>query len=102
VIISRTLSELAEFLAPRHESARRGRVILDRRIGERRRVAEGAKPDRRGNDRRQLPVHSTEALMRVLGFAVVSPDGARAPAARGPDGNPSAPSVRRAPRRGRS
>jgi len=103
VIISRTLTELAEFLAPRQESSGRGRVILDRRVGERRQVAQGAKPDRRRVDRRHLPVQSTEALMRVLGFAVVSHDGARAPSANGPDQTRSAPpSVRRASRRGRS
>jgi hypothetical protein len=98
VIISRTLSELAEFLAPRQESAGRGRVILDRRLNERRQAARGARPDRRRVDRRQLPVHSTEALLRVLGFAVVSPDGARSPVASRSGEPPAPPSARRAPR----
>jgi hypothetical protein len=78
VIISRALAELAEFLEPRQQSAGRGRVVLDRRLGERRQTLQAARPDRRGNDRRQLPIGSTEALMRVLGFTVVPANGTRA------------------------
>jgi hypothetical protein len=78
VIISRALTELAEFLEPRQQSAGRGRVVLDRRLGERRQTLQAARPDRRGNDRRQLPIGSTEALMRVLGFMVVPANGTRA------------------------
>jgi hypothetical protein len=71
VIVSRALADLAEYLQPRHETARRGRVILDRRVGERRRAAHSVKDERRRNDRRQPPTNPTEALMRVLGFMVI-------------------------------
>jgi hypothetical protein len=78
VIVSRALAELAEYLQPRHESAGRGRVILDRRVGERRRESHAVKDDRRASDRRRPPTDPTEALMRVLGFMVIP----NAPAAR--------------------
>jgi hypothetical protein len=71
VIVSRALADLAEYLQPRHESAGRGRVILDRRVGERRRAAQTVKDDRRQSDRRHPPTHPAEALMRVLGFMVI-------------------------------
>jgi hypothetical protein len=81
VIVSRALADLAEYLQPRHESAGRGRVILDRRVGERRRAAHSVKDDRRQSDRRRPPTNPTEALMRVLGFMVIPtapmPSGAR-------------------------
>jgi hypothetical protein len=80
VIVSRTLSDLAEFLERRQESSGRGRVILDRRVGERRRTAHAVSDDRRQSDRRQEPSQPTEALMRVLGFTVV-------PAGRPPSGS---------------
>ncbi|HEY7141961.1 MAG TPA: hypothetical protein VIE44_17840 [Methylomirabilota bacterium] len=71
VIVSRALADLAEFLQPRQESAGRGRVILDRRVGERRRAARAVERDRRQSDRRRPPSDPTEALMRVLGFMVI-------------------------------
>jgi hypothetical protein len=71
VIVSRALADLAEYLQPRHESAGRGRVILDRRVGERRRAARAVDQDRRQSDRRRPPSDPTEALMRVLGFMVI-------------------------------
>jgi hypothetical protein len=71
VIVSRALADLAEYLQPRHESAGRGRVILDRRVGERRREAHTVRDDRRQSDRRRPPTNPTEALMRVLGFMVI-------------------------------
>ena len=71
VIVSRALADLAEYLQPRHESAGRGRVILDRRVGERRREAQRVRDDRRQSDRRRPPTHPAEALMRVLGFMVI-------------------------------
>src|SRR4029453_10076369 len=55
VIISRALTELAEFLEPRQQSAGRGRVVLDRRLVERRQTLQAARPDRPGDDRRQPP-----------------------------------------------
>jgi hypothetical protein len=71
VIVSRALADLADYLQPRHESAGRGRVILDRRVGERRREAHTIKDDRRQSDRRHPPTDPAEALMRVLGFMVI-------------------------------
>jgi hypothetical protein len=71
VIVSRTLADLAEFLERRQESAGRGRVILDRRIGERRRAAHVVPDDRRQGDRRRGLADPAEALMRILGFMVV-------------------------------
>ena len=71
VIVSRALADLAEYLQPRHETTGRGRVILDRRVGERRHAAHSVKDERRRNDRRQPPENPTEALMRVLGFMVI-------------------------------
>jgi hypothetical protein len=71
VIVSRALADLAEYLQPRHETSGRGRVILDRRVGERRREAHRVRDDRRQSDRRRPPTDPTEALMRVLGFMVI-------------------------------
>ena len=90
VIVSRALADLAEYLQPRHETARRGRVILDRRVGERRRAAHSVKDERRRNDRRQPPENPTEALMRVLGFMVIptAASAARHPGARRPAAAP--------------
>jgi len=82
VIVSRALADLAEYLQPRHESAGRGRVILDRRVGERRRAAETVKDDRRQSDRRHPPTHPAEALMRVLGFMVIPTAPAKSAASR--------------------
>jgi len=57
VIVSRTLSDLAEFLERRQASAGRGRVIIDRRVGERR------KGDRRqGEDRRKAATPNSRIL----------------------------------------
>jgi hypothetical protein len=71
VIISRALTDLGEFLQRRQESAGRGRVILDRRVAERRHANDGVDPDRRRSDRRRPPADPTQALMLVLGFMVV-------------------------------
>jgi hypothetical protein len=71
VIISRALTDLGEFLQRRQESTGRGRVIMDRRVAERRRASHGAEQDRRQSDRRRPPSDPTQALMRVLGFMVV-------------------------------
>jgi hypothetical protein len=71
VIVSRALADLAEFLQLRQESAGRGRVLMDRRMGERRHTAHAVEQDRRQRDRRRSPSDPTQALMRVLGFMVV-------------------------------
>jgi hypothetical protein len=70
VIVSRALADLAEFLRRPQESSGRGRVILDRRVGERRATALTVDEDRRRSDRRQPPPGAA-ALMQVLGFMVV-------------------------------
>ena len=90
VIVSRALADLAEYLQPRHETTGRGRVILDRRVGERRHAAHSVKDERRRNDRRQPPTNPTEALMRVLGFMVIptAASAARHPGARRPAAAP--------------
>ena len=71
VIVSRAMADLAQYLEPRQESSGRGRVILDRRVGERRREPRTVEQDRRHSDRRRPPTNPTEALMRVLGFTVI-------------------------------
>ena len=88
VIVNRALADLAEFLQLRQESAGRGRVIMDRRVGERRRAAHTVEQDRRQNDRRHPPSDPTEALMRVLGFMVI-------PTAASPAGSPNRRRVKR-------
>jgi len=82
VIVSRALADLAEYLQPRQESAGRGRVILDRRVVERRRAERTVRDDRRQSDRRQPPPDPAEALMRVLGFMVIPPGASSAAAPR--------------------
>jgi hypothetical protein len=72
VIVSRAMADLAQYLEPRQATSGRGRVILDRRVEERRRAERTVDADRRQSDRRrQPPANSIEALMRVLGFTVV-------------------------------
>jgi hypothetical protein len=99
VIVSRALADLAEFLRRPQESAGRGRVVLDRRVGERRAATVTVDEDRRRSDRRQPP-SGAAALMQVLGFMVV-PAG-KPPADRmarrkvGPSGRSSHPARRAA------
>jgi hypothetical protein len=103
VIVSRALADLAAFLEDRQEAAGRGRVILDRRVGDRRVDALVVERDRRRSDRRQPVSAGADALMRVLGFSVVpsgvsSNGGATRPAARRvrPVVGPAAPACRAA------
>jgi hypothetical protein len=88
VIVSRALADLADFLQDRQEAAGRGRVILDRRVGDRRVETVTVGRDRRRSDRRQRASAGAEALMRVLGFSVV-------PAAVRSDGAGARPAVNR-------
>jgi hypothetical protein len=101
VIVSRALADLAQFLQDRQQSAGRGRVILDRRVGERRRAVSRTDEDRREADRRQPPREATEALMRVLGFTVIQGDGASAGSASGRDAKHPDPARRALGRRRR-
>jgi len=102
VIVSRALADLAEYLQPRHETAGRGRVILDRRVGERRRQAHSVKDERRRNDRRQPPTNPTEALMRVLGFMVIPTAPGSSAARRHPGARRPAAAPRRTARASRN
>jgi hypothetical protein len=100
VIVSRAFTDLAEFLRLRQESAGRGHVILDRRVGERRRERRTVEQDRRHDDRRDSPADSIEALMRVLGFMIVPSAAARVRSASGRRAKRPA-RARRAPGRSR-
>jgi hypothetical protein len=75
IIVSRDHGDLYRSLQPAQEANGRDRVILDRRIAERRRAdAPWAGPDRRRAERRAPVSPAERALMRVLGFAVVHPE----------------------------
>jgi hypothetical protein len=111
VIVSRALTDLAEFLQLRQASVGRGRVIVDRREGERRRAPRTVEPDRRRSDRRRPSPEACEALMRVLGFMVIPTAGAgngrpsgaaRAARAPPPGPPPRRPASAHRARRGRS
>lgn len=71
VIVSRALADLADFLRVRQEAAGRGRVILDRREGNRRVETVTVERDRRHRSDRRRDGTGAEALLRVLGFTVV-------------------------------
>jgi hypothetical protein len=75
IIVSSDHGDLYRSLRTAQEANGRDRVILDRRVADRRRAdAPWAGPDRRRAERR-APVSAAErALMRVLGFAVVHPE----------------------------
>ena len=85
VIVSRALADLGDFLQRRQESTGRGRVLLDRRLAERRRALHTVEQDLRQSDRRRPPSDPTQALMRVLGFMVVPSDMRPARSAAGRD-----------------
>lgn len=75
IVVSRDSSSLYEGLKPRQEASGTDRVILDRRVGERRRSAEaGRESERRQQDRRAPALPAEQALMRVLGFMVLQPE----------------------------
>ncbi len=78
IVLARDQATLYEFLKPRQESAvPRTLVLLDRRVGERRRDGLGVTPDRRRSDRRAQTPEAALALMSVLGFMILHRDGDR-------------------------
>jgi hypothetical protein len=95
VIVSRAMADLAQYLEPRQESSGRGRVILDRRVEERRRAARTVEQDRRQSNRRRPPANPTEALMRVLGFTVIPTAAASAERSSRQRAKPARPAARR-------
>ena len=62
-----SLADLAEFLQERQASAGRGRVILDRRVGDRRVVTVSVRDDRRQNDRRHTASGAPRPSCRCWG-----------------------------------
>src|SRR6266480_281104 len=59
----------SDLLRQRIEADATGRVIVDRRLGERRRGSKGHEPERRQADRRLRP--GVEPELKRLGFAIV-------------------------------
>jgi hypothetical protein len=75
IIVSRDHASLYRSLKPAQESNGRDRVILDRRVAERRQddgLPPG--PERRQAERRAPVSDADVALMRVLGFSVLDTD----------------------------
>jgi hypothetical protein len=78
IVLAPEQGALYEFLKPRQEKARRGRVVLERRVGERRRAAGSpVGRERRRRERRAATPVSAHALMSVLGFMVLHPEEGR-------------------------
>jgi hypothetical protein len=88
IVLAKDQGSLYEFLKERQESAGKGRVVLDRRVAERRRASAPVPVDRRGGDRRAPIPDAARALMSVLGFAVLHPAGDGSRGARGAAGAP--------------
>lgn len=105
IVLARDQAGLYEFLKERQEAAGKGRVILDRRLADRRRTATPVTRERRREDRRAPVPDAARALMSVLGFAVLHPEGDTQPAGRTRRGTPArgkrsrgrGPSRRRSP-----
>jgi hypothetical protein len=89
IVLAKDQGSLYEFLKERQEAAGKGRVVLDQRVGERRRGTAPVNAERRRADRRAPVPDAARALMSVLGFAVLHPGDGATPT-RGPA--PSAPS----------
>ncbi len=83
IILSRDQATLYEFLKPRQEAGTpRTLVLLDRRVGERRRDGHGGDgpptvPERRRGDRRAPTPEAALALLSVLGFMILHREGDR-------------------------
>jgi hypothetical protein len=75
IILSRDHPELYRSLKPAQEANGRDRLILDRRVAERRQgVGPPRRPDRRKGERRAPVTDADRALMLVLGFMVIHPE----------------------------
>ena len=70
LIVSTERPDLYDYLRQRIEADATGRVIVDRRLGERRRGSKGHEPERRQADRRLRP--GVEPELKRLGFAIVN------------------------------
>jgi tetratricopeptide (TPR) repeat protein len=84
LIVSMERPDLYDYLRQRIGAEATGQVIVDRRMGERRRLSKGHKPERRQADRRRQPGVGPE--LQRLGFAIV---GGRPPL-EGSDAGPKA------------
>lgn len=68
-IVSRQNPQLYEYLKKRCERDEDAEVIVDRRVGERRRADRGHRAERRSGDRRQSPI---ERSLADFGWALVA------------------------------
>ena len=71
-IVARDRADLYRYLSQTFADAENVEVIWDRREGERRRLSNGASPDRRRRDR--LHHVSVEADLRAVGYAFLALD----------------------------
>ena len=71
-IVARDRADLYRYLSQTFADAENVEVIWDRREGERRRLSNGASPDRRRRDRRHRG--SVEADLRAVGYAFLALD----------------------------
>jgi hypothetical protein len=71
-IVARDRADLYRYLSQTFADAENVEVIWDRREGERRRLSNGASPDRRRRDRRHHV--SVEADLRAVGYAFLALD----------------------------
>jgi hypothetical protein len=69
-IVARDRADLYRYLSQTFADAENVEVIWDRRQGERRRVANGAMPDRRRRERRNRL--SVDADLRAVGYAFLA------------------------------
>jgi hypothetical protein len=73
IIVSREHGDFYRSLQPAQEATGRDRVILDRRVADRRQGnGPPPGPERRRAERRAPMTEAERALMRVLGFAVIN------------------------------
>lgn len=71
-IVARDRADLYRYLSQTFADAENVEVIWDRRGGERRRIANGAVPERRRQDRRQRL--SVDEDIRAVGYAFLALD----------------------------
>lgn len=72
IVVASELRSWYEFIKPRQESEYGSLVVLlDRRQGDRRRESAGVEEDRRQGDRRAPPSEAAQALLAVMGFAIL-------------------------------
>lgn len=75
IVLGRDQVSFYEFLKPRQERDGKTRVLLDRRIADRRgAAANGRVNERRAGDRRVPTSDAARAAMSVLGFIILHPE----------------------------